>query len=248
MADVFGILGLSQSGKPDKLTIYSWDKINRDKLESAQNVYKAFINPEEISLNYNVAQDNQPALGSIGAVGTFLGVLPIELTVRIYLDGTGIAGEKIKVDEEINKFYKCVGYAKGAHRTNYLRIHWGKLSLLRSDPDLLECCLKSASVQYKLFKPDGTPLRAIINATFIEVVDYEKLANDARSESADLTHIRTVKEGDTLPALAQKIYGDFKYYLEVAKANNLKDFRNLEPGTQLIFPPFNKNVKQNTNA
>ena len=64
----------------------------------------------------------------------------------------------------------------------------------------------------------------------------------------DLTHIRVVKEGDTLPSMANDIYGDFSYYLEVAKANNLQDFRNLIPGQKLYFPPFDKNVKKPTNA
>jgi nucleoid-associated protein YgaU len=55
--------------------------------------------------------------------------------------------------------------------------------------------------------------------------------------------VRIVKEGDTLPSMVYKIYGDYKYYLEVAKVNGLNDFRNLQPGKQIFFPPFDKKVK-----
>jgi len=43
--------------------------------------------------------------------------------------------------------------------------------------------------------------------------------------------------------MVHKIYGSFKYYLQVAKVNNLKNFRDLIPGQKLIFPPFEKNLK-----
>jgi nucleoid-associated protein YgaU len=56
--------------------------------------------------------------------------------------------------------------------------------------------------------------------------------------SADMTHMITVVEGDTLPQLAEKIYGDSSYYEQVAAYNNLNKFRNLKPGSQLIFPPI----------
>ena len=59
-------------------------------------------------------------------------------------------------------------------------------------------------------------------------------------KSPDLTHIRTVQSGDTLPLLAKAMYGSSRYYLVVAEANGLDDFRNLKPGTKLFFPPLEK--------
>ncbi len=39
-----------------------------------------------------------------------------------------------------------------------------------------------------------------------------------------------------------RIYGDSKYYLEVAKANNLTNFRKLTPGQEIFFPPIQKQL------
>jgi nucleoid-associated protein YgaU len=59
---------------------------------------------------------------------------------------------------------------------------------------------------------------------------------EAGRKSPDLTHIRIVREGDTLPGLCEDIYNDPAYYLEVARFNRLGSFRNLEIGSEIYFP------------
>jgi nucleoid-associated protein YgaU len=71
------------------------------------------------------------------------------------------------------------------------------------------------------------------------VEDDLRVAKENRS-SPDLTHYRIVKAGDNLPLMTQRIYGDPKYYLEVARVNKLVNFRNLKPGQAIYFPPIEK--------
>ena len=94
------------------------------------------------------------------------------------------------------------------------------------------------SVTYKLFRPDGTPVRAVAKATFVEVVSDELAKLKADKRSADLTHVRTVVAGDNLPLLCHQIYGDATRYQAVAEANKLVNFRTLRVGQQLFFPPL----------
>ena len=61
--------------------------------------------------------------------------------------------------------------------------------------------------------------------------------------SPDLTHLRDVKDGDTLPLLVYDIYGDGKFYLEVARVNKLVNFRSLRSATRLSFPPLDKKAR-----
>ena len=49
-----------------------------------------------------------------------------------------------------------------------------------------------------------------------------------------------VKQGDNLPLMCENIYGDPNYYLQVAEANNIIDFRNLIPGQKILFPRLEK--------
>ena len=60
------------------------------------------------------------------------------------------------------------------------------------------------------------------------------------NHSPDLTHYRIVKKGDTLPMMCFLVYGDARYYLQVARANKLINFRKLNIGDELFFPPFAK--------
>ncbi|RTZ49439.1 hypothetical protein EJ377_01955 [Chryseobacterium arthrosphaerae] len=73
------------------------------------------------------------------------------------------------------------------------------------------------TIDYKLFNKDGSPLRAIGKATFLESL-VKILPQEWQKKFPDLTHKRTVQDGDTLPLMTERIYGDSKYYLEVAKA------------------------------
>jgi len=57
----------------------------------------------------------------------------------------------------------------------------------------------------------GKPLRAIGKAKFHGSIS-EKLANAKNKPSSpDLTHVRMVKAGDTLPLMTERIYGDDKW-------------------------------------
>jgi len=236
------------SGKLEKIKIKGYEKI--DHSGAPPKIFEAFINPDEFTVNYSTNIDQTPTAGQTGTSGNFLSATPMELTLKFFLDGTKASGTlksaegaEADVSKKIIEFYEACGYNPNSHRPNYIEIFWGDLHLMRFNPEIFHGCLKTVSVNYKLFNQNGTPLRAIINATFVEAIPPAKRDSAAKASSPDLTHVRIVNEGDTLPAMAQKIYGDFSYYLEVAKVNGLTDFRNLEPGTKIYFPPFDKKVK-----
>jgi nucleoid-associated protein YgaU len=84
------------------------------------------------------------------------------------------------------------------------------------------------------------PLRATARAKFKGFVEDNLRVAMENNSSPDLTHVREVKKGDTLPLMTFRIYGDSKYYLEVAKANNITNFRKLEVGQRIFFPPIEK--------
>ncbi|MGY3051892.1 hypothetical protein ACVWYG_000079 [Pedobacter sp. UYEF25] len=222
----------------DKLKIESWEKIER--AGASEKTFAAFINPDEITLNYSVLFDDSSANGKTGNAGTFLGTSPFEVTLKFFLDGTNSTGVPLDVKKKIIEFYETTSFDGESHRTRFLKILWPGLVWYRANQSAFDCVLKTANIQYKLFDKDGKPLRAVITATFTENRTKEEIEKENNKHSADLTHVRVVKEGDTLPAMVYKIYGDVKYYLEVAKVNKLTNFRDLIPGQKLVFPPFGK--------
>ncbi|MEX2336458.1 MAG: LysM peptidoglycan-binding domain-containing protein, partial [Fulvivirga sp.] len=140
---------------------------------------------------------------------------------------------RMSVEPQIKYFENTVfGYQGDIHRPNCLIINWGTL--------VFKCRLENMTINYKLFSPEGLPLRATVTASFIELINQQEMVAKQKSQSPDITHARTVRAGDTLPGLAKTIYGDERYYTLVAQANKIVHFRNLVPGQQILFPPIKK--------
>ena len=206
---------------------------NADYSGAAVSEFEAYVNPNELTLAYEVEYDAAQGTGTTNSRMSFKKMKPGDLSLTFFLDGTGANGRPCNVQQKVEQFQHVTGYNGRIHRTNYLKIGWGTLTIRR-------CVLKSASIAYKLFKPDGAPLRAVITASFSDNADDQTRVAMAQDQSPDLTHFRLVKAGDTLPLLCHEVYGDPGFYLRVARANELDDFRQLVPGTRLRFPPLEK--------
>jgi hypothetical protein len=218
-------------GELTKFRVEAHDK--PDYSDKAVETYEAYVNPAEVTVAFEVDYNSSQGSGTTDSRKEFHKVKPADLTINFFIDGTGANGNKVSVKSEIDKFNKVTGYDGKIHRTRYLLVAYGDMEIKR-------CVLKSTSVVYKLFKPNGIPLRAVITAVFTGNADDQTRVAAAKDESPDLTHVRVVTAGDTLPGLCYKIYEDTRYYLDVAQANGLDDFRNLVPGTRIFFPPLEK--------
>jgi len=222
---------MSDRGTLEKLLIKAYDKADYSGDPISQ--FESFVNPNEITLAYEFEWDAAQGSGTTGSRMNFKKMKPGDLSLTFFVDGTGANGNAIDVQQEVEEFQTVTGYNGSIHRPNYLKVTWGTLQVKR-------CVLKSASIAYKLFKPDGVPLRAVITATFSDNSDDQTRVALAQDESPDLTHVRLVKAGDNLPAMCFQIYGDPRYYLEVARANRIDNFRKLTPGAKVFFPPMTK--------
>ncbi|SHJ38731.1 CIS tube protein [Aquimarina spongiae] len=236
-------------GKLQKLVIRCF-KDERFQEELLDLKYTALLNPETYSFSFKADYQEEQAQGTSGDDPKFVRSLPEDLTLDFLFDRTGViihygddplssSGDTVYKDQgngiidDLDAFKKAVyDYNGDKHKPNYLIITWGSLSF--------RCFLTSMDVEYKLFKPDGTPLRAMVKATFKRFIEAEERVAEENNNSPDLTHYRVVKAGDTLPLMTYRIYGDPKYYLEVARVNNISNFRKLKVGQELFFPPLQK--------
>ena len=197
------------------------------------DTFESYVNPNEITVAYEMEYDSAQGSGTTGSRMDFKKVKPGDMSLAFFLDGTGANGVKIDVQTQVEKFQTVTGYNGNIHRPNYLLIAWGTIQIKR-------CVLKSASIAYKLFKADGTPLRAIISASFVDAVEDQTRVALAQDSSPDLTHVRVLRAGETLAGLCQQIYGDPALSLKVARANQLDSVRHLPAGTRVRFPPLQK--------
>jgi hypothetical protein len=230
-------------GKLEKMLILAFETsedAENGGMAEAKDSFEALINPETYTLEYKVKTSDEQGQGTSGAQAKFEYTMPEELTFEFLFDNTGIIDGKPKKDgifEEVNHFRELLTKYQGeAHEPYHLKLVWGNLIFKGRAIEL--------GITYKLFNPDGQPIRAVAKAKFKGSIEEKKRAAKENKSSPDLTHRRKVKAGDTLPLLCYRIYGDPKYYLEVAKVNDLGNFRFLQPGADLIFPPIEKTSKK----
>jgi hypothetical protein len=219
-----------ESGKLEKLRILAY--ATPDYSGSPVGQFDVYYNPDEYVQLYDLEYDEKSADGATASPMKFKRIKPREYSIKFLIDGTGASGDKIDVPLKIMQFYETIGYDGEQHRPRYLWVLWGVLSS--------RCVLLKAEITYTLFRPDGIPIRAVINASFKENVDDTTRALKENKKSPDRTRVREVKEGDRLPLLAYQIYGDPAHYLEVARSNRLNNFRKLSAGSRLIFYPIAK--------
>ncbi len=218
-------------GELEKLKIQAYTEADYSGAQISE--FSAYVNPSEITLTYEMEYDNAQGSGTTGSRMEFSRVKPGDLTLSFFIDGTGANGTRVDVQQQIQAFQETTGYNGDIHRPNYLIVAWGSLEVRR-------CVLKSYSVAYKLFRPSGEPLRAVISATFTDNSDDQTRVATAQDQSPDITHSRIFKSGDSLPMMCHEIYGNAACYPQVARFNKLPGFRNIEPGTRLVFPPLEK--------
>jgi hypothetical protein len=227
---------MPSAGEKVLLTLTEVDVPENGPIQVKQNnTFSAMLNPTEFSQKRTIAYNTRPRLGQVSSPTKFSSMAPGTVSFALVIDGTGAvpapAGKPWpSVSDQLKKLTGVVYKYNGSnHEPNHVRVLWGTLIFYGR--------LSSMSTQYTLFKPSGDPLRAKVSLDFTGFMSTREEELAAGRSSPDLTHVIDVREGDTLPLMCQRIYGDPTYYLEVARANGLASFRHLQAGLRLRFPP-----------
>jgi len=237
---------MADSGKHGKMLILAFadsKAAENGGVAEADDSFEALINPETYTLSYKLKfSEGGQGQGSSGKQLKYEYTEPSEMAFEFLFDNTGIIdGEpRDSIADDLVKFKKVIiDYQGDAHEPRPFKLVWGEHSIFKGRVTAVE-------IVYKLFKSDGTPIRATAKVTFKSSIEEEMRAARENRQSPDLTHVRRVKLGDTLPLLCQQIYGDPRYYLQVADRNGLGNFRELTPGMTLRFPPIAKTQASGT--
>lgn len=210
---------------------------NVERTQQIGQAFEVMFNPTSWAHHYSIEYLGKQGINTSGAQLKYSQSNATKLELKLIFDGTGVHDTGIasplrkSVKDRVQAFLDLVWQYNGSiHEPNYLLAEWGSLKY--------SCRLMDAHVNYTLFDRDGTPLRAEFKVTLMSDIAALKRALAEKKTSPDLTHARIVRAGDTLPLLTVEIYGSSAPYLDIARFNQLDDFRNLTPGQQLLFPPL----------
>lgn len=220
------------------------------------------LNPEKYTMKHNVVFYEGQAIGTTAADLQFNKIEPEEVSFDFVFDSSGVVppgkiiegaagaglslsdvtdflspafinplAEVESVEKQVEDFRKAImEYNGDKHQTPFLKLLWGGYTL--------SCRLKSMDIEFSLFRKDGRPIRAKAKCTFKGSVEYKLMVAEQNNQSPDLTHERVMRMNDRIPLIAEAIYESNGFYIDVAKANNLLSFRNVNAGQKVNFPPI----------
>ncbi len=206
----------------------------------ADDEIEVMFNPTSYSMSFSNKFEKTPTAGQQHQEAKYTGGGEQQLNLDLFIDGTGVSDMGLEsllnigtasVEDQVAKFMRyCYQMDEELHQPYFLTLEWGNLHF--------DCRMSTVNITYSLFDQGGKPLRAKLSATFIEALSPEKAQKSPEGRSSDLTKAIQVKMEDTLLLLTKQVYGSMDYYTWVARYNDLDQFRKIEPGKQLIFPPL----------
>lgn len=192
--------------------------------------WQALLNPTELSFSRkNLYQATQSA-GTSAPQQSFSGGEPDQVQIDLLLDGTGVVGEPGSIGPLLDALLELTRFQGDTHQPYYVHAHWGRFSF--------RGILTQADVTYKLFDRAGEPLRATVKLSLKEALSAEETAAQDRPSSPDLRQTWLVEDGQTLDAIAARVYADPAYWRPLAAANRLTNPRGLRTGQLLVLPPL----------
>ena len=252
---------LFDKAKLEKLTLRAFKPAANPKeppqpSDAPEDTYTVQVNPSSYSLNHLLNYSYHRGQGFSAERGGLQRQPsrqpPIRVPVRRHRCGSQAVGARRHSARRGDRVGTVAGRALRRHgrdqEVQRARVHSAAGKIHRPRPLLL------------VWGKSGLPLRADARSTIASRCSRKTARRCARSRNArsaspfhdaeqerrdnatspDLTHLRDVRDGDTLPLLAYDIYGKPELYLEVARVNKLVNFRRLRSASRLSFPPLDK--------
>lgn len=157
------------------------------------------------------------------------------VTLELFLDVTDamvdgvIAGPDVRA-RFVEPLERLTRRSAFLHRPPTVEVHWG------GRPVIASAIVQRLSVTYNLFDVGGRPARATARLTLRQHTSAARQLAEGGGGSPDRNNVTTVREGDTLPAIAFREYRDARRWRAIALANRIADPLALTPGQALLVP------------
>jgi LysM repeat protein len=200
-----------------------------------------YFNPTEYSISKSNEWTYAKVKGNSLPDAQFGGGSPRELSLSLLLDAS-LLGKTTHVRGLTNELFKMMEVKEGQTAGDpgavppFVTFRWGKETTFKA------VCTQ-LTVAYKLFRPNGDPVRADVKMTLKQADKASTATSNGTSQGTNPTTranaghgIHTVKDGDTLPSIAYQAYGDATVWRAIADANGIENPLHLRRGRPLSLP------------
>lgn len=193
------------------------------------------FNPTTFTLDKSNGWQNEPIPGRNIGIAKFKGGQAAKISLDLLFDtSSSDSGDVRQYTDtllEMMEVPKANMSTKTLEEPPRVRFQWGKIKAF-------EAVITSVSLTFKLFRPDGTPIRATAKVSFEQVQDEKVFAGQNPTSRSEARRVWVVVEGETLSWIAYREYGDPSYWRHIAETNQLANPLELRPGQVLNLVPL----------
>ncbi|MGP2442452.1 CIS tube protein [Streptomyces sp. JW3] len=193
------------------------------------------FNPAQLTLSRRANwKDSDSAMSRNGPVPEFMGPVPREMAVEIFLDSSDQPSSN-KVLKQVDSLLDCcvtTDQSLTAKKPSppWVIFQWGSFSTAR-----FAAYVSSVQASYTLFGTSGIPIRATCQLQLHELPHATEGQNPT-SGALTAQRVHRVVAGDSLQSLAWQEYGDASAWRAIAEANEIDNPAQLPTGTDLLLP------------
>jgi nucleoid-associated protein YgaU len=197
--------------------------------------------------------DKKPKIASINVPGLdsplqqFVRGETETLSVELFFDTTekGTGSGATSVTTLTDAFYGLVKIDPQTHAPPICSFLWGSKFPGDSLPEMyknqrrteFKGLVTDVKQEFKLFSPEGTPLRATLTLQIAEYKPLHEQLQQLNLMSPDHTRSHIVERGETLASVAADYYQNPARWRLIAEENGIQDPRRIDPGLNLALPP-----------
>jgi hypothetical protein len=199
------------------------------------------FNPTEYSITKTNTWTFKEVQGQSLPPPEFGGGAPRSITLSLLLDNS-LLEDSQTVKDITDKLFKMMevddGQPAGGTRASPPKVtfRWGAV-----DTFLAVCT--SLTVTYQLFEPNGMPIRADVKLDLKQADQASTASSGSAQKGTNPTTrameghgVHTVQDGDSLPSIAYRAYGDATRWRAIADANGIDNPLHVRRGTPLVVP------------
>jgi hypothetical protein len=201
---------------------------------------EVLFNPTEYTITKTNTWNFKQVKGKSLPPASFGGGNPREIGLSLMLDVSLLKGKSVL--DVTNKLFKMMdvpggsGAGQSQSAPAFVTFRWGAV-------DTFKAVCTSLTVAYQLFQPNGVPIRADVKLQLKQAAEASSASSGSANKGTNPTTrgmqglgVHTVQDGDSLPSIAYRAYGDATRWRAVAESNGIDNPFHLRRGTALMLP------------
>jgi hypothetical protein len=196
-----------------------------DVSHAGSNPVSVLFNPTDLSVDRSSHYASMPVPGLSMPILQYIRGESDILSLELFLDRTDQGQD---VSSDVALLENLVHIDSTLHAPPVIQFDWANFSFTG--------VVASVRERMTLFSEDGRVLRARLSLSIKSYKSAEVQLRDLKLSSPDRSHVRVLREGETLAHIANEAYGDPRMWRTIARANNIERPRFIAPGTPLRVP------------